>query len=662
MGITLREVIFDIGGGIPGGKKFKAVQTGGPSGGCLPKEKLDLPIDYESLSKAGSIMGSGGMIIMDERTCMVDVAKYFLNFLRDESCGKCISCREGTQRMWEIVTKISNGRGEMKDLDLLEELAEAVKDASMCGLGQTAANPVLSTLRYFQNEYEEHIRKKRCPAMVCKELVSAPCQYICPADQEASVYIALIAQEKFEEAYRVIRKDNPLPSICGRVCDHQCESVCRSGEFGEPIAIRALKRFVMDWAAENGKDIPPISTSKRHNIKVAVIGSGPAGLAAASELNILGYDVTVFESHDVAGGMLSLGIPEHRLPKAIVKSDIEFIVKSGVQLKTNTALGKDFSIDDLIQKGFKAVFIATGTHISMKLAVPGENAKGVIPAMELLTQINLGKETQLGTNVGVVGGGNAAIDAARVAIRNENTKKVTILYRRTRKEMPAYEEEIEEALEEGIEIQYLVTPVKILTKNGKTTGVECVRMELGEMDESGRRSPIPIEGSEFSLEFDTIIPAIGERPDTSFIRENDEIELSKWDTIVADEETGATARQNVFAGGDVVTGPSSVVKAIGAGKRAAESIDKYLQGKDIARKYKLCRPSVYITPVQLTEEEIEDAHRTETHRLPAKKRKKNFNEVTLTLTKKMAVQEARRCLRCELETEDGINSLGNTND
>ena len=662
MGITLREVIFDIGGGIPDGKKFKAVQTGGPSGGCLPKEKLDLPIDYESLSKAGSIMGSGRMIIMDERTCMVDVAKYFLNFLRDESCGKCISCREGTQRMWEIVTNISNGRGEMKDLDLLEELAEAVKDASMCGLGQTASNPVLSTLRYFRKEYEEHIRKKRCPAMVCKELVSAPCQYICPADQEASVYIALIAQERFEEAYRVIREDNPLPSICGRVCDHECESVCRSGEFGEPIAIRALKRFVMDWAVENGKDTPPISTSKRHNIKVAVIGSGPAGLAAASELNIRGYDVTVFESQEVAGGMLSLGIPEHRLPKAVVKSDIEFIVKSGVQLKTNTALGKDFSIDDLMQKGFKVVFIATGTHISMKLAVPGENAKGVIPAMELLTQTNLGKETPLGTSVGVVGGGNAAIDAARVAIRNKNTEKVTILYRRTRKEMPAYEDEIEEALEEGIEIQYLVTPVKILTKNGKTTGVECIRMELGEMDESGRRSPIPIEGSEFSLDFDTIIPAIGERPDTSFIRENDEIELSKWDTIVADEETGATARKNIFAGGDVVTGPSSVVKAIGAGKRAAESIDKYLQGKDIAREYKLSRPSAYIPPVQLTEEEIEDAHRTEIHRLPAKKRKNNFNEVTLTLTKEMAVREARRCLRCELETEDGINSLGKKND
>jgi len=662
MGITLREVIFDIGGGIPNGKKFKAVQTGGPSGGCLPKEKLDLPIDYESLSKAGSIMGSGGMIIMDERTCMVDVAKYFLNFLRDESCGKCISCREGTQRMWEIVTKISNGRGEMKDLDLLEELAEAVKDASMCGLGQTAANPVLSTLTYFRNEYEEHILKKRCSAMVCKELVSAPCQSICPADQEASVYIALIAQERFEEAYQVIRKDNPLPSVCGRVCDHQCESVCRSGEFGEPIAIRALKRFVMDWAVENGKDIPIISTTKRHNIKVAVIGSGPAGLAAASKLNMMGYDVAVFEAQEVAGGMLSLGIPEHRLPNAVVKSDIEFILKSGVQLKTNAALGKDFSIDDLIREGFKAVFIATGTHISLKLAIPGENAKGVIPAMELLSQINLGKDMPLGTKVGIIGGGNAAIDAARVAIRNEKTEKVTILYRRTRKEMPAYEEEIEEALEEGVEIQYLVAPIKILTKDGQTTGVECIRMELGEMDESGRRSPIPIEGSEFLLEFDTIIPAIGERPDTSFISENDEIQLSKWDTIIADEETGATGRKNVFAGGDVVTGPSSVVKAIGAGKRAAESIDNYLQGKDITREYKLSRPSIYIPPVHLTEEEIEDAHRTEIQHLPVKKRKKNFREVTLTLTKEMAVREARRCLRCELETEDGINSLGKTND
>jgi NADH-quinone oxidoreductase subunit F len=658
MGISLQEIIFDIGGGIPKDKKFKAVQTGGPSGGCLPREKLDLLIDYESLTKAGSIMGSGGMIVMDDRTCMVDVAKYFLNFLRDESCGKCISCREGTQRMWEIVTKICNGLGEMKDVALLEELAGAVKDASMCGLGQTAANPVLSTLNYFRNEYEEHIQKKRCSAMVCREIVSAPCQSICPIDQEASVYIALIAQERFEEAFQVIRKDNPLPSVCGRVCDHQCESVCRSGDFGEPIAIRALKRFVMDWAIDSGKNTLPIQKSKRNDTKVAVVGSGPAGLAAAHKLNFLGYDITVFESQDIAGGMLALGIPEHRLPKALLRTDIDFILKSGVQLRTNTTLGKDITIDDLIAQGFKAVFIATGAHKSMKLAIPEETAEGVLPAMHLLPLINTGKDVKLGANVGIIGGGNAAIDAARVAIRHKNTEKVTILYRRTRKEMPAYEEEIEDALAEGIEIQYLVVPIKVLEENGKVTGVECIRMELGEMDQSGRRSPIPISGSEFTLQFDTIIPAIGERPDTSFIHENDDIKLSRWDTIIADEETCATGRKNVFAGGDVTAGPSTIIKAIAAGKRAAEAIDKFLQGKSMAREYKLSRPSQYLPPVQLTEEEIEDAQRAEIPRIRPEERRKNFKEVALTLTKEMAVREARRCLRCELETLDGKNALG----
>ncbi|HCS48265.1 MAG TPA: NADH-quinone oxidoreductase subunit NuoF, partial [Candidatus Aminicenantes bacterium] len=215
MGMTLREIIFDIGGGIPEGRGFKAVQTGGPSGGCIPKELIDLPIDYESLAKAGSMMGSGGMIVMDEKTCMVDIAKYFLNFLRDESCGKCISCREGTQRMWEIVKNITDGKGTRQELALLEELAAIVKDASLCGLGQTASNPVLSTLRYFRHEYEAHIDHKKCPALVCQEIVSSPCQYECPISQEASVYIALIAKGRFEDAYQFIVKDNPLPSICG---------------------------------------------------------------------------------------------------------------------------------------------------------------------------------------------------------------------------------------------------------------------------------------------------------------------------------------------------------------------------------------------------------------------------------------------------------------
>jgi NADH-quinone oxidoreductase subunit F len=657
MGITLREIIFDIGGGIPEEKEFKAVQTGGPSGGCLPKEKLNLPIDYESLTEAGSIMGSGGMIVMDEKTCMVDVAKYFLNFLRDESCGKCLSCREGTQRMWEIVRDITEGKGKKGDIELLEALAKSTRDASLCGLGQTAANPVLSTLRYFKEEYESHIEQKKCPALVCKEIVSSPCQYICPIDQEASVYIALIALGKFEEALKIIRKDNPLPSVCGRVCHHPCETVCRAGEMGEPIAIRALKRFVTDWAIE--KDYRKHnSPQKAEKEKVAIVGAGPAGLTAGYYLNQKGYQVTIFEAHPVPGGMLAIAIPDHRLPKNILNSDIENIKNSGVTIKTNTTLGKDFSIDDLFEKGYQAIFIATGAHKSMKLKIPNEETEGVIQAMELLKAVNLGKNVNLGEKVGIIGGGNAAIDAARVAVRDKNSKKVTILYRRTRKEMPAFEEEVDSAIEEGVEIQFLVTPTQVITQNEKVIGVECIRMKLGDLDASGRRRPIPIEGSEFKIKLDTLIPAIGEKPDISFLTKRDNINVSEWETIVVDEETLLTDREGVFAGGDVVTGPYTVVDAIAAGKVAAESIEKYLEEKSLKKEYKLTRPSIYVKPMEISEEEIEKAKRPKMPVLSVSARKKNFNEVELGFTKDIAMKEAKRCLRCEWETKEGKEALG----
>lgn len=657
MGMTLREIIFDIGGGIPGGREFKAVQTGGPSGGCIPKDLLDLPIDYESLAKAGSIMGSGGMIVMDESTCMVDVAKYFLNFLRDESCGKCISCREGTQRMWEIVKDITEGKGKEGDTHLLVELARAVKDASLCGLGQTASNPVLSTFRYFQNEYIQHIQQKRCSAMVCKEIVSSPCQYICPIEQEASVYIALIAKGKFKEAYDIILKDNPLPSICGRVCHHPCESVCRAGELGKPISIRGLKRFVTDWARENGYQ-PKIPSPAEKKEKVAIIGAGPAGLMAGHCLNQKGYDVTIFESLPVAGGMLAIAIPDHRLPKNILMSDIDRILQSGVEIKTGVALGKDFTLEDLFQQDYRAIFIATGAHSSMKLGIPGENTEGIIQAMKLLKEVNLGKPVSLGKKVGIIGGGNAAIDAARVAVRDKNCEKVTILYRRTRAEMPAFAEEIESALEEGIDIQFLVAPVRALTENNKLAGVECLRMKLGDVDSSGRRRPVPIEGSEFTIPLDTLIPAIGERPDLSFFEGEDKLGVSKWGTLVANEETYETGKVGVFAGGDVVSGPRTVVEAMGAGKIAAQSIESYLEGKQVQREYKLTRPSVYLPAVELTEEEIIKAKRPKMPILSKKKRRKNFKEVELGLTEEISIKEARRCLRCELETEEGKAALG----
>jgi NADH-quinone oxidoreductase subunit F len=657
MGISLRDIVYGIGGGIPQGRKFKAVQIGGPSGGCIPHTLLDLPIDYESLTKAGAMMGSGGMIVMDENTCMVDVAKYFLNFLRDESCGKCVSCREGTQRMWEIVKDITDGKGKAQDLALLEELAKSVKDASLCGLGQTASNPVFTTLRYFRHEYETHIKQLRCPALVCKEIVGSPCQYICPADQEASTYIALVAKGDLAEAYRIIRKDNPLPSVCGRVCHHPCEKVCRAGEMGEPIAIRALKRFVLDWAASHNLK-PSLPSREMKGEKVAVAGAGPAGLSAAYSLSLKGYPVTVFEASPVPGGWLALGIPEHRLPRQALQADLDHIQKAGVSIKTNTVLGRDITVSGLFNQGFKAVFIATGAHKSMKLEIPGEEAQGVLKGTEYLKKVNLGQKAELGRRVAVIGGGNTAIDAARAAVRDPACQKVIILYRRTRQEMPAFPEEVEEALKEGVDIQFLAAPVKVLTEAGRVRGLECIRMKLGDKDESGRRKPIPLPGSEFKLDLDTVIAAIGERSDAASFTKGESIDISQWETVVTDPETLATNRPGVFAGGDVATGPRTVVEAIGQGKLAAESIAQYLEGLQPAREYKLNRPSLYVETMELSEEEIAAASRPKIPHLTVKDRHHSFREVVQGLNKTRAIAEARRCLRCDLETEDGKKAIG----
>ena len=651
MGITLKEMVYDIGGGIPKGKKFKAVQTGGPSGGCIPAKQLDQPVDYEKLKEAGSMMGSGGMVVMDEDTCMVDTARYFLEFLQDESCGKCLTCREGIERMLEIVTNICEGKGKEEDIEILKELGQLVKDASMCGLGQTAPNPLLSTIKYFLNEYEQHIKYKRCPAVVCKEIISSPCQHVCPIGTEAAVYISLIARGRYEEAFKIIRKDNPLPSICARVCSHPCESKCQSGKFGDPIAIRALKRFAMDYARKNGLTYP-VKREPLKKEKVAIIGSGPGGLTAGYFLGVKGYTVTIFESLPVIGGGLAVYIPEYRLPREILEYDLENVRDAGVEFKTNTTVGKDISFSEL-RDTYDAIFIATGAHESLKLKVPNEEAEGVLDALDFLKDVSLGKPVKVGRRVGVIGGGNAAVDSARVASRLPGVEEVTILYRRTLPEMPAFEEETESCLEENVDIQFLTAPKKILVKDGKITGVECMKMELGDIDESGRRRPVPIEGSEVTIEVDTLIVAISERPDTSFLKGEDGFEFTPWGTVVVDPENYTTSMEGVFAGGDVVTGPSVAIEAMGAGKVVAELIDKYLQGRPVERDYKVTRPSLYVEPVELTEEEVAEAMRPEMECRKVDERICSFDEVDLGLPEAEAVKEARRCLRCDLETEEG---------
>ncbi len=650
MGITLKEIIYDIGGGIPRGKRFKAIQTGGPSGGCIPARLIDLPVDFEKLTEAGSIMGSGGLIVMDEDTCVVDVSKYFIEFTNDESCGKCASCRDGSAVLLEILKKICRGDGEEADLQALEELSNAIKDGSMCGLGQTLPNPVLSTLKYFMDEYLEHVKYKRCSALVCKGIISSACQHICPLSQDAPCYIGLLAQGKFEEAIKVVRKENPLPLICGRVCHAPCEDKCVAGEWGDPVAIRSLKRFLADYEMKHGI-VTEEKPKEQREERVAVIGSGPGGLTCAYYLALEGYKVTVFESQPIAGGMLAVGIPEFRLPKDVLEYEIDRIRKLGVEIKTNTTIGKDITLDKLKEE-YKAIFIAIGAHKGLKMKIPGEDSEGVIDAVEFLRDVNLGRDVKIGDRVIVVGGGNSAIDAARVAKRlGKDTK---IFYRRTKAEMPAIKSEIEEAIIEGIDIQFLAVPTKVLSSNGRIEAVECINMELGDVDASGRRRPVPIAGSEFNVEVDTLILAISQEPDVSPLADGNGLNISKWSTFEVDPETLLTNVEGIFAGGDAVTGPNTVTEAMAHGKIAAQMIDKYIRGEKLERKYEVTRPALHVEPTQLSEEEVKRLKKPEMPSKPVGQRIENFEEVELGFTKADAMNEAKRCLRCDLEKEEEV--------
>jgi len=657
MGISLKDIVYKIGGGVKGTKKFKAVQIGGPSGGCLPEKYLETPVDYEKVKEAGAIMGSGGMIVLDEDTCMVNLSRYFMDFIQEESCGQCTPCRIGTRRMLEILERITRGQGLISDIEKLETLGLAIKETSLCGLGKSAPNPVLSTINYFREEYLAHVVRKICPAVECKEIISSACQHTCPIDTEAQSYIALIGQGRFKEAFDVIIKDNPLPSICGRVCHHPCQAKCEAGKWGEPVEIRSLKRFASDYAIKSGtypetmQAIPEQANGTKRK-KVAIIGSGPAGLMAAYKLGIAGFDVTVFEELEVPGGGLAVFIPDFRLPKEMLSIDIEGIKNAGVKIRTNTKIGRDILFEKIL-KDYKAVYIATGAHNSRKLGIENDNARGVVSATEFLKDVNLKKPVKIGRSVGVIGGGNSAVDAARVAARLPGCESVTIIYRRTIKEMPAFEEEVKSLIEEGIEVKFLTAPVRVLTEKGILTGLVCQKMELGELDESGRRKPVALKGSEFMVPLDMVIAAIGEYCNPGFLGQDTKLEVTKYGTIKVDTETFQTNIKGVFAGGDAVTGPATVIQAMGAAKTAAEMMEKYLNGKPVKREYSLTRPSIYVPPSVLSDEAIDKLSQYVPCCPPDREAAGAFKESSVTMTDFQAVKQAKRCVRCDLETEQG---------
>ena len=637
MGITLGEIIFDIGGGIPRNKRFKVAQTGGPSGGCLTKAHLNTSIDYQSLVELGAIMGSGGLICMDEDTCMVDVARFFMEFIQDESCGKCVACRLGTRRMLDILNRITHGEGQEGDVERLIELGETVKDTALCGLGQTAPNPVLSTIKYFREEYDEHIRNHYCRAGVCSDLFLSPCENACPAGVNVPGYVALIAAGRPLDAYNLIRQENPFPAICGRVCTHPCESRCRRTQLDEPLAICDLKRYAADEAMKS--DLPAIELVFPNKGKsVAIIGAGPSGLTCAYYLGRLGYEVTVYESQAVAGGMLAFGIPEYRLPKAVLEREINTIKSIGIRILTEVEVGRNLTFDELRSK-YDAIYIATGTQHSRRVGVDGEDLPGVYHGLDFLRDVNLGRKVEVSGTVAVIGGGSTAMDAARVALR-KGASKVLILYRRSIADMPADRREIEEAIEEGIRIHELVEPL-YFEGTQRVERVVCQKMTLKGFDKEGRRQPVKIPGDTIAFAVDLVIPAVSQYSDLPFVRP-DEVELTSWGTFVVEGDTLKTSMPGVFAGGDVVRGADIVITAIADGKKAAQSIDRYLGGTGVLNK-----GEPISIPAAVEDSELLEHERFLMKCLDPAVRKNNFDEVFKGFHKLNAIAEAMRCLRCD---------------
>ncbi len=644
LGTPLKTFVYDVGEGGTNSRQVKAVQTGGPSGGCIPQEMFDTPVDYETLAKLGSIMGSGGMVVMDEDNCMVDVARYFIEFTHSESCGKCVPCRVGLDKALNILQAFTNGEGSEDDLECLDELGRMVRDMSLCGLGQTAPNPVLTTMRHFRHEFEDHIRAKRCRAGVCENLALSPCENSCPLHMNIPRFLQLYKEDRLEEAFESIVMDNPLPASTGRVCQHPCDDRCRRTNLDSAVNARDVHRFIADTIYASGSYPAMIERIAAKKLaatgkKVAVIGAGPTGLTCAFYLTLLGHEVTIYESNPGPGGMLRYALPEYRLPKSVLDQEIALIERLGVKFVYNTAVGFELSLNDL-DTMYDAVFLAIGTWKEAWVYLPGTELHGVMPALLFLEAVSKGEQVKLGTKVVVIGGGNAAIDSARTALRMG--AEVTVIYRRERKDMPAIKEEVEAAEAEGASFVYLAAPHRIVGIHGGVKAIEVVKTKLGEFDSSGRRKPVPTEEIQV-YKCDTVILAVGEKVDLDVARASG-LTLKESGTVEVDRFSLQTSRPKFYAGGDVITGASNVSNAMGYGKKAARNIDQMLM--EDKRIPKLSRKWEF--------DPTPPAHPSEAPRqvpgqLVPLERVKSFEEVTTGLTALQVLEECERCLRCDVK-------------
>jgi formate dehydrogenase beta subunit len=555
--------------------------------------------------------------------------------------------------MLDVMNRIADGRGRMGDLDVLRRLGGFIREGSKCTVGQTGTKPVLDAIEYFRGDFEEVIKgKKKVSRGTYKVKATAPCTSACPSHLDIPTYIEYIKEGKFEESLAVIREATCLPGTLGRVCIRPCEENCRRANIDEPLSIKYLKRFVADYELDKRHAPPSGPPAEKKEDKVAIIGAGPAGLSCAYYLAVKGYPVTIFERFTESGGMAAWGIPDYRLPRDILCREVEIIQSVGVEIRYGVQVGKDVTLEEIFHQGYKALFIGVGAQGSTSMRVEGEDKgyEGFISGVQYLLDVNMGKDPYpQGEKVVVVGGGNVAIDCVRSSFR-VGKKDVNLFYRRSRKEMPADDVEIHDAEEEEVQFNYLCVPTKIIAKEGKVVGVECIRMELGEPDESGRRRPVPIPGSEFYVDTDIVIPAIGQAVDLSFMDEKDGIETTKWGTIFVDEETLETSRKGVFSAGDCVTGPDVLVRAGGNGKRAADKIDQYLRGLRVSptedEELENLVASVKVYDPQEEIGIIGGRKRKELQMVPPKERRWTFEEIEKGFSVPDAIKEADRCLRC----------------
>ena len=648
LGTPLKTFVYDIGGGATHGKAVKAVQTGGPSGGTIPQEMFDTPVDYETLAQLGSIMGSGGMVVMDEDNCMVDVARYFVEFTHSESCGKCTPCRAGLDQALRILNRFTHGEATDSDLDTLDELSRMIRDMSLCGLGQSAPNPVLTSMRHFRREFEDHVRAHRCRAGVCEELALSPCENSCPLHMNIPRFLQLLKEDRLEDAFLSVVLDNPLPASTGRVCQHPCDNRCRRSAIDDAVNMREVHRYIADsiygtprYEALIGRvlerRLPPTGR------KVAVVGAGPAGLSCAYYCALLGHEVTVYDSNAEAGGMLRYALPDYRLPVEIIQHELELIRRLGVQFVFNTMVGRDLTLNEL-DAAHDVVFLSIGTWKESWVYLAGTELRGVLHALPFLESVNKDETTPLGRNVVVIGGGNAAIDSARTALRLG--ANVTIVYRRERKDMPAIREETEAAEAEGAKIVFLAAPHRIVDDgSGGIQAIECVKTTLGEFDRSGRRRPVPTDEI-LRVACDTVILAVGETVDLDFVKASG-LRLKEGGTMLeVDRHTLLTSRPNFYAGGDLITGASNVSNAMGWGKKAARTIDQALMDD---YRWPLIWPEFHYG--MTVPSHPSSAGRHHTRELDPAERAGTFAETTFPLAPVEAMEETCRCLRCDIRAD-----------